>query len=256
LILLSNPLSLLRETSCPKITKVFFIKNPFNLRRKRIILIDEITESCRLMPTFMQSLLFGLMFGIATLLIPTLTYFFFYTIIFFQATFIILLVQKNLVYRRISKLKNAIQKKIIWIHTKEDKKDLLKKRGINLLLVALTLFLYFKITSINLLIVNGLFCLLFSLKIIFFVPLLSLRIIEDRDLSFQIINEQQQENIEVEIFKIKNITLDHNTLIIDTKDDFIHTPIHFKSTEEYDRVFYFLRGLEELKGKIIENKIA
>ena len=42
----------------------------------------------------------------------------------FQAVFVILLIKKNVVYRRISKLEIAVRKMVIWIHTKKDERIL------------------------------------------------------------------------------------------------------------------------------------
>ncbi len=211
-------------------------------------------DSCRLLPTWIQSTISGLYIGSATLITPIGLYFLSYAIIIIQLTIILFLIQKNIVYRKISKLENAIKRKVIWVQTKEDRKELNKKRWINLVLVLLSITVYFHLTNTKLLIINSLFCLLFFLKILFYLPLVSIRIFnddEDRNI-LQIINEKDNETEGININEINEISFGSNVVTVHLKKEIIDLNINFLSTRENERVFKFLKKQELFK---IERKI-
>ena len=105
------------------------------MKRKRLLILDEMIESCRLMPAWIQFIFVMIVMGIAVFIIPVATYFFLAAIITIQVIFILLLIQKNIVYKRISKLEVAIQKMVVWVHSKKDEREKYKKAMINVLLI-------------------------------------------------------------------------------------------------------------------------
>ncbi len=156
-----------------------------------------------------------------------------------------------MVYRQIAKMNTAIKKKIIWIHTRKDRKDRMRKIGVNLILVGLTSYLFLLIQNMQFLIINGLFCFLFSLKILFYVPLVSVRLLDEDDapLKFCVIDKGENISTEINVCDINSIEMDTNKIIITTKEEKTDVPIDFISNDEMDRLFQFLKGLKRFDVK-------
>ncbi|MGK0364964.1 MAG: hypothetical protein ACI85O_002025 [Saprospiraceae bacterium] len=212
------------------------------MKRNRVFILDEMIESCRLMPTWVQFILFIGAAGIVSFTIPMLFYIS-VTIILVQVVFIILLIKKYIVYRRISKLEVAIKKRVIWIFSKRDKDEKYKKGLINLGLIILTLILFFTLQNTKLLIINGLFCVLFFLKIAFYVPLISVRIIEDD--KFVVINKGLGERMEINLYEINSIKIVEDKIIVNRKK--IEIPLDFQSEKEVRRLMMFLKGIDKFR---------
>jgi len=215
------------------------------MKRKRLYIIDELMESCRLMPTWVQSLFFSIMMGIAMLIVPVISYSFLGVVIVVQAIIIILLIKKNIVYRSISKLEIAVRKMVIWIHTKKDEHERIKKGLVNLILILITAYLFYIIQDFKLLLINGLFCLLFFLKFAFYVPLVSVRIIKENKIPFQlcIIDKGEQVNVEIGLNEIISVVVKLKMIIVITNQEKIDVPIDFHSDREARRLREFLKRL-------------
>ena len=221
------------------------------MKRKRVFIIDEITESCRLMPNWIQSIFFFIMLGIATFIVPVISYFFLGTIIILQLIVIILLAKKNIVYKRISKIEVAVEKMVIWIHSKKDEDEKYKKALINLALIIVTLLLFYKIQNVKLLIINSLFCLLFFLKLLFYVPLISVRIIDDdKDVNkFFVIDKGLKINTEINLYQIRSMEIISNKIEVDTNQGKVEIPIDFRSDKEKGKLKMFLKKVNKFEIK-------
>lgn len=228
-----------------------FIKIDKMSTRKRLILIDELTESCRLMPDWVQSIFAGLFVGIGILILPVVSYFFLGTIIVVQLMIIILLTKRNIVYRRISKMEVAIKKKIIWIESKRDENEKKKKILINIVLLTIVGFLFYQFTDIKMLIIIGLFWVLFTLKVVFYVPLISVRITkDDNDIEvLLLVDKGTRMNTEIYLYQISSVLVEFNKIEIMTKQDKIEVSLDFRSGKEILKLKNFLRRLNKFEVK-------
>lgn len=218
------------------------------MKRKRVLIIDELMESCRLMPSSVQSVLVLIIFAIGTLIVPIISSFFLGTIVILQSIFIILLIKKNIVYKRISKIEVAVKKMVIWVHSKKDENEKRKKAIINLALIVVTLLLFYKLQNVKLLIINSLFCLLFLLKLAFYVPLISVRIIDDKDVNtFLVIDKGLNINTEISLHLIRSMEIKSNKIEVDTNQGKVEIPIDFCSYAEKRRLKTFLKKINKFE---------
>ncbi len=214
-------------------------------KRKRIIILDDIIDSCRLMPTIIQSFFFFLGLLFVTFFLQIGLFYFLYVVILIQVVFILLLGQKNRIYRRISKIENAIQLQILWVKTKKDERILHQKRFLNFILsfVSILILYYYDFTNIKFIIILALFSLLFFLKIIFYVPVLNIRIVQEEGM-FQVSNEAKGESVEFQLYEMNSIDIYSNKIRIASDKDYIDAEMDFISNKERSKVYTFLKGLK------------
>lgn len=207
-------------------------------------MIDDSLESCRLLPTWAQTIIFIFFYGIVAFL-PQIFYFFYYIVIGIQCVVIFLLANKFNVYRDISYLEYAIHKKIVWVSTKRDYKTKINKTIANTILLLLTGFIYTYLSDIKLLIVNSLFSLLFFLKVIFYVPLVSVKI-ECRDAMeyFMIIDKDAKVITEFYPHTIKSVRVLEGGIEVRTAKEFSLIPIDFLNEREQRRLMVFLTRIK------------
>ena len=189
-----------------------------------IPLIDTLTEACRMLPEVFQGILFfgimlcGQLFFIVGFigLKYLLT-----TIIIFQCIIILVLIQKNIVYRNLSKIEKAVKIGLLWIKTRREAKKINRYKIMSFLAFSLTLFLYSTSSNIKLLIINLLICIFYLFKNIFYVPVNRIRIIKGEQILF--LNESKEEILECDLYKTKQLViLDRKILLrhFDGEDEF------------------------------------
>ena len=88
--------------------------------RKRIPILDTLVDGCRMLPETIQAFLFALVFVGGHSLVMAGLFNFLLTVILIELLLILILIQKNIVYQRISKIENAIGSQILWIKTRQD----------------------------------------------------------------------------------------------------------------------------------------
>lgn len=221
------------------------------MRRKRLFILDEMIDSCRLMPVWVQYVLFSTVMGILMFAMPLLFYAFWKAIITVQVIFIILLIQKNIVYRKISMIEVAVKRMVIWVHTQKDRQEKQKRIIANLLLIGLTIIIFNKIQDVELLIINSLFCFLFFLKLIFHVPPVSVRFVDDKGDQiiniFTIIDKRARVNTDFYLESIKSVDVSINKLVVDTRANKIEVPLRFQSKQEARRLTMFLKKINKFE---------
>ncbi len=189
-----------------------------------IPLIDTLTEACRMLPEVFQGILFfgimlcGQLFFIVGFigLKYLLT-----TIIIFQCIIILVLIQKNIVYRNLSKIEKAVKIGLLWIKTRREAKKINRYKIMSFLAFSLTLFLYSTSSNIKLLIINLLICIFYLFKNIFYVPVNRIRIIKGEQILF--LNEYKEEILECNLYKTTQLViLDRKILLrhFDGEDEF------------------------------------
>lgn len=224
------------------------------MKKKRTPILDEMMDSCRLMSPEAQSALFFLALGVVTIFFfiltdPSAYFVLIWIAVIVQIIFILLLIKKNIVYREILKNENAIQPNVIWIKTRKDVENQRKRKVANILLIIVTLIIFYFFNDFKILLVNGLFCLLFSLKLAFYVPLVSVRIINNNlEAKMYVIDKIQGINIEFDLSDIIDIKVYYEKLLVTTRKEKVEIPIDFNAIREKMKLENFL------KKSIIRNK--
>ncbi len=221
------------------------------MRRRRLPIVDEITESCRLMSLWWQGFFFILGMIIAHGVMVCF-YFYLETVILLQLLIILFLSYKYMVYRSISSLEVATKKKVIWVSTKTDESDKYKRVAINLGLILLTVWLFYQLQDFKLLLINSLFCFLFFLKIAFYVPLISIRVVTESDSvadTFFVLDKRLGMNTEIELYLIHSIAVTSKELLIETSNESLKVPLNFSSSKEIRNVKQFLNTTTSFKVK-------
>ena len=182
-------------------------------------------------------------YGIVSFL-PLIFNFFYFFVIGIQCIVIFLLANKFRVYRDISYLEYAIHKKVVWVSTKRDHKAKIIKIIVNMILLLLTGFIYAYISDVKVLIVNSLFSLLFFLKVIFYVPIVSVKIDENKMDYFRIIDKDEKFVAEYVLHTIKSLRVLGNGVEIRTAKETSLIPIDFINDREQRRLKVFLTRIK------------
>jgi len=145
----------------------------------------------------------------------------------------------------------AVEKMIIWIYSKRDQEEKYKKGVINFVLVILTVFLFYKLQNTQLLLINGLLCLLFSFKFLFYIPVVSVRIVDnDRENKLFFIDKEAGVNTEIKLSEISFVRVLSDKIIVkEVYSAETEIPLDFHSDNEVRRLkdFFERIGKFELK---------
>ncbi len=206
-----------------------------------IPILNHITTVCRLLPNYLQALIFIFLYIGFQFLI--LTDFIFYVIIGLEVIFIILLSQKFIIYKKISNLKTAIELQILWIKSKKDAYKI-KIYFIIFILMTIGLIYIFKSMPFDWIsfISSTLLVILFSLKAFYYVPETYIKINERWNLEFH--NIFQGFVYTFNIKEIQLISLYNGMIIIETNKETLKQKIEFYNHKEKERLYKFISALE------------
>lgn len=206
---------------------------------KRLPLLDELIDACRMLPETVQAVFaVFMMIGLSVvtqLAIQNIQI----AIIIVEVFFIGVLLVKNIVYRRISKIDNAIDAKIIWIKSKLDAERKKRYLWISLILLLLMLLIYVYLKNNNFLIIGGLLCVLFSLKNLFYVPLIFIRIVDDQNL--ELVNDFHKTVLSFPIGAIKKLVVKHDVIKIEESAAKATFLLDFHELKERKRLLQFFK---------------
>lgn len=209
--------------------------------RKRIPILDTLVDGCRMLPESIQAILF-LIAGTSIYAIPYWLSFgipnFIQIVISIEVVLILILAQKNFVFRRISKIENAISHGIVWLKTKQDAVTILRYFVFSSILFLIGIFLYSRVENEQLLLVYSLVCVLYFLKGLFYVPLVQVKIIEDDQIQF--INDFNGKCIDFKSYEILKIEIQERNIQIFTNDQKSDFKVFFHKKEGRIRLRKFL----------------
>lgn len=208
--------------------------------RKRIPIFDTLVDGCRMLPEAIQGILFALVLVFGHYLVVAGFLNFLLTFIVIEVLIILVLIQKKLVYQRISKLENAIYYKILWIKTKQDSAKIIRYFFFSSILFLLGIWTYSNVGSERYLLAVSLLCVLYFLKGLFYVPLVTVRVIENDEIQF--INDFNGKCVDFELYEIRKIAIQEKKISIFLKDQTIDFKVFFNKKEERNRLRKFLKG--------------
>ena len=208
--------------------------------RLRIPIIDTLVDGCRMLPEAIQGFLFASVFVGGSYFVMIGFYYFLLTFIVVEILLIIILIQKNLVYRRISKIENAISNKILWIKTKQDSAKIIRYFIFSSMLFLIGLWVYSKVGSERYLVAISLLCVLYFLKGLFYVPLVIVRIIPNNQIQF--INDFNGKCVEFDFYEIEKIEIQEKKISIFPKDKKVDFKVFFHRKGDRHRLRQFLKS--------------
>ena len=207
--------------------------------RRRIPIADTIVDVCRMLPEPLQAILLLGIPTVSTILFRSGFEYLIPYIIAVEVFFIGVLIQKNIVYRRISKIDQAIKYRILWVKTRRDGKKIIRYLICSSFYLLLGIGYYFYIENNQcLLIIILLLWVIYLMKGLFYVPNVFVRIIGKHEIEF--VNEFQKEALTFEFYELLQITFEPNQLIIQSRDSQHLFPLQFDKLEERKRLRKFL----------------
>ncbi|MFK7775840.1 MAG: hypothetical protein AB8F94_27200 [Saprospiraceae bacterium] len=209
--------------------------------RKRIPILDTLVDGCRMLPETIQ----GILFFIAGMSIYSTPYWlwlgirnFILIVIIIEVILILILAQKNFVFRRISKIENAISHGIVWLKTKQDAATILRYFIFSSILFLIGILVYSSVENEQLLLGYSLVCVLYFLKGLFYVPLVQVKIIEDEQIQF--INDFNGKCVDFKFYEIQKIEIQEKNIRIFTNDQTSDFKVYFYKKEGRMRLRKFL----------------
>lgn len=207
--------------------------------RRRFPIFDTIFDGCRMLPETIQMILFVLFFGGISAFVMLGLQNIVLTFIVVEVLLILVLIQKNFVYRRISKIRNAIRYQILWIKTKQDSSKILRYFIFSSILFLVGLWAYNKIGNGQYFLAVSLLSILYFLKGLFYVPLVHIRILEDEE-EIQFINDFNGKCLEFKLYEIEKIEIQEKRISIFSESQKVAFKIFFNKKEERIRLREFL----------------
>lgn len=209
--------------------------------RKRIPILDTIVDGCRMLPETIQTILFT----IAGMSIYAIPYWlsvglqnFTLIVIIIEVILIIILAQKNFVFRRISKIENAISQGILWLKTKQDAATILRYFIFSSILLLIGVLLYSRVENEQLLLIYSLICVLYFLKGLFYVPHVHVKIIENEQIQF--VNDYNGKCIDFKFYEIQKVEIQEKNIQISTLNKKSDFKVFFHKKEGRIRLRKFL----------------
>lgn len=191
-----------------------------------------------MLPEILQVTIFVLVFSLPTLLLYLGLKNLVTTIIVLEVLFILILIQKNIIYRRISKIENAIKHQIIWIKTKKGGEKVIRYLALGTIFTLTSLLIYWYFRNNRLLLIIVLPSILFILKSIFYVPTVFVRIIDEG--SLQLVDESRGENVILDKYELKRLEILQKKVRINTHAGSTDFELLFDKLEERNRLKQFL----------------
>lgn len=209
--------------------------------RKRIPILDTLVDGCRMLPETIQAILFfivGMSISSIPLWITIGIRNFLLIVITIEVILIVILAQKNFVYRRISKIENVLNHGIIWLKTKQDAATILRYFIFSSILFLIGILLYSRVENEQVLLAFSLVCVLYFLKGLFYVPLVQVKIIEDDQIQF--INDFNGKCIDFKLYEVQKIEIQGRNIHIITNDQKNDFKVFFNKKKERQRLRKFL----------------
>ncbi len=205
---------------------------------KRFPIIDTLVDGCRMLPETIQGILFAMVFAGGNFLVMAGLFNFLLTVIVVELLLIVILIQKNIVYQRISKLENAIASQILWIKTRQDAAKIIRYFFFSSILFLGGLWVYAKVGSELYFVAISLLFVLYFLKGLFYVPLVQVKIIEDEQIQF--INDFNGKCVDFKFYEIQKIEIQEKNIRISTQDQKSDFKVFFHKKEGRIRLRKFL----------------
>ena len=86
---------------------------------------------------------------------------------------------------------------------------------------------------------------LFFLKIAFYVPLISVRIVDNAD--FFVVDKGLKINTEISLYQIRSMKITSNKIEVDTNGGKVEIPIDFRSVKEKEKLKLFLKKINKFE---------
>jgi len=213
------------------------------LLRKRIPILDELIDSCRFLPIGLQYFLFTIIgIGISGILLLGFTNLLI-IIVLIEIVFILILVYKNSVYHRLSKIDNAIKHRILWIETKKDAEKKSQYLWLGAVSILILMVIYFFMEDVGWLFAVSLLVFLFILKGIFYVPLVFVRLNNGDEIQFS--NLFTNQNLVFQKQGLNNLKIFWDRIEFEGKEEKLVFTMEFKNIKERERLEQFLKGLKQ-----------
>ena len=208
-------------------------------KRRRVPILDTLVDGCRMLPETIQGFLFALVFVGGTSFVMIGFFNFLLTFIVVEVLLILILIQKNLVYRRISKIENAISNEILWIKTKQDSAKIFRYFIFSWVFFLIGFLIYTKVDNERYFLAVSLLCVLYFLKGLFYVPLVIVRIIPNDQI--QLINDFNGKFVEFDFYEVEKVEIQEKKISIFSKDKKVDFKVFFNKKRERQRLRQFLK---------------
>lgn len=209
-------------------------------KRVRIPIIDEIIDSCKLLPEIIQGLLLGALLVFSSILAILGFKNIILTIVIIEAMLILILVQKNIIYQWIRNIDNAIKYGVIWIKTENDrsKKERYLTMGFIFLLISGLISWYFNLAVLEKIAVTSP-SVLYSLKGLFYIPLASIKQYKEGYYEFS----NDKINFEFDGYGITSITVNRKFIEFIGNDKQSTIKLDIIDSREVNKLKKFFKGI-------------